>query len=131
MFNKPNLNEQEVMRVQRRKASFNSKFAKFEGRDILTKRNSLPKQKIEMFETHEVDLGKENEAKLRKENFVKMRKVFVLEGSTLGAIEEHSECVLAGEKIKKKFIAEQDENTEDAEDEEIEAQVKDDNITES
>ena len=45
LFNKPKVNEKEMMIQQRKKASFNSKCAKFEGTSepILVKKESLTK----------------------------------------------------------------------------------------
>lgn len=45
LFNKPKVNEKEMMIQQRKKASFNSKCAKFEGTNepVLVKKESLTK----------------------------------------------------------------------------------------
>ena len=49
LFNKPQVNEKELMIQQRKKASFTSKCAKFEGvkEPILTKKESLTKVRCE------------------------------------------------------------------------------------
>ena len=52
-FNKPKENEEEVMKLQRKKASFNSKCAKFESKEPLAKKDSLAKQTVKMFEDFE------------------------------------------------------------------------------
>jgi len=80
LFNKPQVNEKELMIQQRKKASFTSKCAKFEGvkEPILTKKESLTKLKAKIFEnsepTEQVNLEEE---KLRKESFQKAKEAFI------------------------------------------------------
>jgi len=80
LFNKPKVDEKEHMIQQRKKASFNSKCAKFEGtkEPILIKKDSSTKLKAKFFENGEEDkdLVKEEEEKLRKESFQKAKVIF-------------------------------------------------------
>eukprot|EP00092_Neocalanus_flemingeri_P035664 GFUD01038829.1.p1 GENE.GFUD01038829.1~~GFUD01038829.1.p1 ORF type:complete len:101 (+),score=48.56 GFUD01038829.1:48-305(+) len=74
-FNKPDTNEEEVKEQQRKKASFNSKFAKFESNEI-PKKESAAKEKARMFEDLEGKEEKEKESKFRKEQFSKNQEKF-------------------------------------------------------
>ena len=65
------------MKIQRKKASFNSKCAKFEGKEPLVKKDSLTLQKAKLFEDFEKIAVEQKEAKLRKEEFEKKKNVFL------------------------------------------------------
>lgn len=79
LFNKPKIDEKEHMIQQRKKASFNSKCAKFEGgkEPILVKQDSITKLKAKIFENQEepepLSLEEENN---RKESFKKAKEAF-------------------------------------------------------
>ena len=107
-FNKPNINEKELMMKQRKKASFNSKCAKFEIKDKETapmiKKDSLTKIKAKMFEEFEdMDL-KEKEAKaerMRKEEFQKAKNKFKPQKDE-EAVEEDKELQVDGDSVEEK-----------------------------
>jgi len=79
LFNKPKIDEKEQMIQQRKKASFNSKCAKFEGgkEPILVKQDSITKLKARIFENQEEpEPLNEEEEKIRKESFKKAKEAF-------------------------------------------------------
>merc|ERR1712226_471455 len=75
-FNKPEGNEDELREQQRKKASYNSKIAKFESTEIKSKKTSDAKLKAKMFEDMEGQKEREKEAELRKEDFKKKKEAF-------------------------------------------------------
>ena len=104
VFNKPNINEDELMKLQRKKASFNSKCAKFEkveGKEPLAKKDSLAKQKAKMFEDFENFAVNEKEAKERKEEFERKKELFK---------NENQETEVEESMKKKKSVSEQQNN---------------------
>ena len=75
-FNKPEVNEEELRAMQRKKASYNAKLAKFELAGEDKKKISMAKVKAKMFEEMEGQEEREKEAEIRKEEFKKRKEVF-------------------------------------------------------
>jgi len=110
------------MQQQRKKASFNSKCAKFESKEPLAKKDSLAKQKVKMFEDFEGIAVREKEAKVRKEDFEKKKEKFKYE--TEDEVNNY-DCELAVRELKKKKpLFEQQESVEDDLKEELEKQKR-------
>ena len=75
-FNKPETNEEEEREQQRKKASFNSKFAKFEAGGEVNKKDTATKEKAKMFEDVEGKEEKAKEDKYRKAQFDRTKEKF-------------------------------------------------------
>ena len=78
-FNKAEASEEEIREQQRKKASFNSKFSKFESNEP-SKKESAAKEKARMFEDMEGKEVKEKEDTFRKAQFEKNKERFKDEG---------------------------------------------------
>merc|ERR1711892_53533 len=113
--------EEEVMKLQRKKASFNSKCAKFESKEPLAKKDSLAKQKVKMFEDFEGMAVREKEAAVRREDF-KMKKELFKDNSEeeVDMVDGGEVTFLAGDVKKKKSLFEQQESVEEDEKEALE-----------
>ena len=119
-FNKPDVNEEELRAMQRKKASYNAKLAKFElGAELDKKRVSQAKVKAKMFEEMEGQVEREKEAEMRKEEFKKKKEVFKESDETSSEKPEEDEAAstavpVEGEVSKKKAVFEcQDERSSD------------------
>ena len=121
-FNKPDVNEEELRAMQRKKASYNAKLAKFElGAELDKKRVSQAKVKAKMFEEMEGQVEREKEAEMRKEEFKKKKEVFKESDETSSEKPEEDEAVAStagsveGEVSKKKavFECQDDESSSD------------------
>ena len=121
-FNKPDVNEEELRAMQRKKASYNAKLAKFElGAELDKKRVSQAKVKAKMFEEMEGQVEREKEAEMRKEEFKKKKEVFKESDETSSEKPEENEAVAStagsveGEVSKKKavFECQEDERSSD------------------
>ena len=118
-FNKPDVNEEELRAMQRKKASYNAKLAKFELAGEEKKRiSSQAKVKAKMFEEMEGQEEREKEAEMRKEEFKKRKQVFKETDETSSQkSEEEEEASTAppaeGEVSKKKAVFEEDSQSID------------------
>ena len=118
-FNKPDVNEEELRAMQRKKASYNAKLAKFELAGEEKKRlSSQAKVKAKMFEEMEGQEEREKEAEMRKEEFKKRKQVFKETDDTSSQkSEEEEEASTAppaeGEVSKKKAVFEEDSQSID------------------
>ena len=117
-FNKPEVNEEELRAMQRKKASYNAKLAKFELAGEDKKKISMAKVKAKMFEEMEGQVEREKEAEMRKEEFKKKKEVFKESDETSSEKPEENEAVAStagsveGEVSKKKAVFEcQDEES--------------------
>ena len=117
-FNKPEVNEEELRAMQRKKASYNAKLAKFELAGEDKKKISMAKVKAKMFEEMEGQEEREKEAEMRKEEFKKKKEVFKESDETSSEKPEENEAVAStagsveGEVSKKKAVFEcQDEES--------------------
>ena len=109
------------MKLQRMKASFNSKCAKFESKEPLAKKDSLTKQKAKMFEDFEGMAVREKEAKVRREDFEKKKEVF--KDKTDEDVDDEAPLV-SGDVKMKKCLFEQQESVEEEEKEDLEKQKR-------
>ena len=109
------------MRLQRKKASFNSKCAKFESKEPLAKKDSLTKQKAKMFEDFEEMAVREKEAKVRREDFEKKKEVFKDKNEEEN---EDDEPAVLGDVKLKKCLFEKQQSVEDEEKEDLEKQKR-------
>ena len=119
-FNKPEVNEEELRAMQRKKASYNAKLAKFELAGEDKKKISMAKVKAKMFEEMEGQEEREKEAEIRKEEFKKRKEVFkeTDETSSEKSLEDDASPV-EGEVSKKKAVFEiQPEKSVDSKSEE-------------
>ena len=114
------------MKLQRKKASFNSKCAKFESKEPLVKKDSLTKQKAKMFEDFEEMAVREKEAKVRKEDFERKKDVFKDKNEE----EIDDEQGVTGDVKLKKSLFEKQESVEDEEREDLEKQKRRDEFIE-
>jgi len=111
-FNKPDVNEEELRAMQRKKASYNAKLAKFELAGEDKKRVSQAKVKAKMFEEMEGQEEREKEAEMRKEEFKKKKEVFKETDETSSEKSEEEEAARTaappeeGEVSKKKAVFE-------------------------
>jgi len=115
-FNKPDVNEEELRAMQRKKASYNAKLAKFELAGEEKKRiSSQAKVKAKMFEEMEGQEEREKEAEMRKEEFKKRKQVFkeTDETSSQKSEEEEEASTAEGEVSKKKAVFEEDSQSID------------------
>ena len=120
-FNKPDVNEEELRAMQRKKASYNAKLAKFELAGEDKRRVSQAKVKAKMFEEMEGQEEREKEAEVRKEEFKKKKEVFKESDETSSEKPEENEAVAStagsveGEVSKKKavFECQEDESSSD------------------
>ena len=106
-FNKPDVNEEELRAMQRKKASYNAKLAKFELAGEDKRRVSQAKVKAKMFEEMEGQEEREKEAEMRKEEFKKKKEVFKESDETSSEKPEEDEAAstagsVEGEVSKKK-----------------------------
>ena len=121
MFSKPKEDEEEVMKLQRKKASFNSKCAKFESKEPLAKKDSLAKEKVKMFEDFEGMAVREKEAAVRREDFEKKKELFKDNSEEeVDMVDGGEVTIVAGEVKKKKSLFEQQESLEEDEKEALE-----------
>ena len=116
-FNKPDVNEEELRAMQRKKASYNAKLAKFElGGELDKRRVSQAKVKAKMFEEMEGQVEREKEAELRKEEFKKKKEVFKETDETSSEKPEEDEAAAAeGEVSKRKAVFEDEKCSSDDE----------------
>jgi len=115
-FNKPDVNEEELRAMQRKKASYNAKLAKFELAGEEKKRiSSQAKVKAKMFEEMEGQEEREKEAEMRKEEFKKRKQVFKETDETFSqkSEEEEEASTAEGEVSKKKAVFEEDSQSID------------------
>ena len=109
-FNKPDVNEEELRAMQRKKASYNAKLAKFElGGELDKRRVSQAKVKAKMFEEMEGQVEREKEAELRKEEFKKKKEVFKESDEKP---EEDEAAAAEGEVSKRKAVFESSQEDE-------------------
>ena len=109
-FNKPDVNEEELRAMQRKKASYNAKLAKFElGGELDKRRVSQAKVKAKMFEEMEGQVEREKEAELRKEEFKKKKEVFKESDEKP---EEDEAAAAEGEVSKRKAVFESSQGDE-------------------
>lgn len=131
-FNKPDVNEEELRTMQRKKASYNAKLAKFELAGEEKKRlSSQAKVKAKMFEEMEGQEEREKEAEMRKEEFKKRKEVFK-ETDEKPEEEEvaSTEPTAEGEVSKKKAVFECQEDSRSVDEKSIESK-SDDEMTEA
>merc|ERR1711892_85752 len=113
--------EEEVMKLQSKKASFNSKCAKFEPKEPLAKKDSLAKQKVKMFEDFEGMAVREKEAAVRREDFEKKKDMFRDNSEDeVDMVDGGEVTIVAGDVKKKKSLFEQQESLEEDEKEALE-----------
>ena len=97
-FNKPEVDEEAEREKQRKKASFNSKVAKFEnGTNLVVKKTSVAAAKAKMFEDMAGEEERMKEAELRKEDFKKKQEAFKEDTAEEGG-EETNESEVAKKK---------------------------------
>ena len=112
------------MKLQRKKASFNSKCAKFESKEPLAKKDSLAKQTVKMFEDFEGMAVREKDAMITREHFEKKKEIFKDENEeNVDTVDVELTSVI-GEVKKKKSLFEQQESVEEDEKEALEKQKR-------
>jgi len=130
-FNKPDVKEEEVRAMQRKKASYNAKLAKFElaAGELDKKRISQAKVKAKMFEEMDGQEEREKEAEMRKEEFKKKKEVFkeTDETSSEKSEEEEEASKGEGEVCKRKAVF---ENSQEIDEMSVESK-SDDEMTEA
>ena len=130
-FNKPDVNEEELRAMQRKKASYNAKLAKFELAGEEKKRiSSQAKVKAKMFEEMEGQEEREKEAEMRKEEFKKRKQVFKETDETSSQkSEEEEEASTAppaeGEVSKKKAVFECQEDSQSIDEKSVDGKSED------
>lgn len=135
-FNKPDVNEEELRAMQRKKASYNAKLAKFELAGEDKKRLSQAKVKAKMFEEMEGQEEREKEAEMRKEEFKKKKEVFKETDETCSEKSEEDEVSSTGappaegEVSKKKAVFECEEDFGSIDEKSVDSK-SDDEMTEA
>merc|ERR1712106_288427 len=115
VFSKLQENEEECMKLQRKKAYFNSKRSKFESKE------PLAKQKVKMFEDFEGMAVREKEAAVRREDFEMKKEIFKYNSEEeVDMVDGGEVTFLAGDVKKKKSLFEQQESVEEDEKEALE-----------